>query len=116
MNARNQVAHDAYLRYVILDNSDATGHIASTLIRYYYPDKPFITLNRKDGSVRISARGTPQLIKAGLDLSLVLGEASKSVGGGGGGHNIASGAGIPLDTESDFLRKASEIIRAQMGL
>ncbi len=116
MDARDQVTHDDYMRYVILDNSDATGHIASTLIRYYYPDKPFMTLNRKDGSIRISARGTPQLIDAGLDLSLVLSEAGKSVGGGGGGHNIASGAGIPLDTESDFLKKASEIVKAQMGL
>lgn len=116
MGARDKVAHDEYIRYVILDNSDATGHIASTLIRYYYPDKPFMTLNRKDGSIRISARGTSQLIDAGLDLSLVLSEAGKSVGGGGGGHNIASGAGIPLDTESDFLKKASEIVKAQMGL
>jgi len=116
LNARDKVAHDEYIRYVILDNSDATGHIASTLIRYYYPDKPFMTLNRKDGSIRISARGMTQLIDAGLDLSVVLSEAGKSVGGGGGGHNIASGAGIPLDTESDFLKKASEIVKAQLGL
>lgn len=115
IGARDKVSQDESLRYVILDNSDATGHIASTLIRYHHPDKPFLTLNRKDGSVRISARGTPQLINAGLDLSVVLSKAAKSVGGGGGGHNIASGAGIPLGKESDFLKMASEIVKEQMN-
>lgn len=116
IDARAKVAHNDYIRYVILDNSDATGHIASTLIRYQYPDKPFLTLNRKDGVVRVSARGTVQLIQAGLDLSVVLSGAADSVGGSGGGHNIASGASVPIGREMEFLESASGIVKVQMGL
>jgi nanoRNase/pAp phosphatase (c-di-AMP/oligoRNAs hydrolase) len=32
----------------------------------------------------------------------------------GGGHDIAAGATIPLDTQQDFIDKAAKIIREQI--
>jgi single-stranded DNA-specific DHH superfamily exonuclease len=84
------------------------------MIRYVCPDKPFITLNKVEDIIRISARGTDRLVEKGLDLAIAMRDASVAVGGQGGGHNIASGAHIPHSTEKDFLSVADKIIGGQL--
>jgi RecJ-like exonuclease len=74
----------------------------------------FAFANTKEG-IKVSARSTRSLISKGLDLSIVMKEASKQVGGHGGGHNIAAGATIPYGTEEEFLDTSEEIIRKQLG-
>jgi single-stranded-DNA-specific exonuclease len=64
---------------------------------------------------KASARGTKELVDRGLDLSSAMRCASESVGGTGGGHNIAAGATIPPGRESDFLAEIDRIITAQLG-
>ena len=64
---------------------------------------------------KASARGTKELVEKGLDLSSAMRRASESVGGTGGGHNIAAGATIPPGKEADFLAEIDRIISAQMG-
>ena len=103
------------LRYVDICCSDVTGAIASTIIRYVLPDKPVIVLNTEDGNVKISARGTADLISKGLDLSVAIRESAKKVGGIGGGHKIASGGMIPLGNEKTFLAAANDIIGRQLN-
>jgi single-stranded-DNA-specific exonuclease len=102
------------IRYVALEDNAGTGIIASTLIRYVCPDKPFITLNKVDDLVKVSARGTRKLVDRGLDLAVAMREAAQAAGGQGGGHNIASGAGIPVGSEEGFLAAVDRIVGGQL--
>lgn len=102
------------IRYLNICCSDVTGAIASTIIRYVMPDKPIIVLNTEDGSVKISARGTSDLISKGLDLSVAVRDSARKVNGNGGGHKIASGANIPVGSEQAFLASVDQIIGGQL--
>jgi single-stranded-DNA-specific exonuclease len=64
---------------------------------------------------KASARGTKELVERGLDLSSAMRQASESVGGTGGGHNIAAGATIPPGREADFLAEMDRIVAAQLN-
>lgn len=101
-------------RYVLLNDSSGTGIISEVMTRYRYPDKPFITLNEVDDKIKISARGTRKLVTEGLDLAAAMREASTSVGGMGGGHDVASGATIPKGTAEKFIQCADTIIGKQL--
>jgi len=79
-------------------------------------DKATICLTRMEKVFKVSSRGTRALVdKDGLDLSVALRDAAASVGGVGGGHNIASGATIPLGKDIDFLQALDEIVAKQMN-
>jgi single-stranded DNA-specific DHH superfamily exonuclease len=79
-------------------------------------DKATICLTRMDKEFKVSSRGTRKLVdKDGLDLSVAMRDAAASVGGVGGGHNIASGATIPLGKDIDFLQALDAIIAKQMN-
>jgi len=64
--------------------------------------------------VKVSSRGTKRLVKKGLDLSSIMSECSKKVGGEGGGHDIAAGALIPHGKEEEFLEEVEEMIESQL--
>ena len=79
-------------------------------------NRPIIAFACKnDEELKVSARGTGRLVGQGLDLSTVMSEASRAVGGDGGGHDIAAGATIPEDRREDFVNQADEIIADQLG-
>ncbi len=79
-------------------------------------DKATICLTRMDKEFKVSSRGTRMLVdKDGLDLSVAMRDAAATVGGVGGGHNIASGATIPLGKDIDFLQALDAIIAKQMN-
>ncbi|ARS89785.1 DHH family phosphoesterase [Natrarchaeobaculum aegyptiacum] len=65
--------------------------------------------------VKVSARGTHSLVRQGLDLSVVMSEASRVVGGDGGGHDVAAGATVPAGEESTFIERADEIVGEQLS-
>ncbi|MCK4444242.1 MAG: DHH family phosphoesterase, partial [Thermoplasmata archaeon] len=73
----------------------------------------FAFANAEDG-VKVSARGTRELVAKGLDLSHVMKVACERLEGVGGGHNIAAGATIPNGTEEEFLTLANELVGSQM--
>jgi single-stranded DNA-specific DHH superfamily exonuclease len=114
-DAISRIQDRGSLRYVDICCSDVTGAIASTIIRYVMPDKPVIVLNTDDGSVKISARGTADLIGKGLDLSTAIRESARQAGGSGGGHKIASGGTIPAGSENEFLAAVDAIIGRQLN-
>jgi RecJ-like exonuclease len=68
-----------------------------------------------EGEVKVSARGTPALVGEGLDLSVVMGETARAVGGDGGGHTVAAGATIPAGAEEQFVEAADRLIGEQLG-
>ncbi|ELZ21728.1 phosphoesterase RecJ domain-containing protein [Haloterrigena salina JCM 13891] len=68
-----------------------------------------------DAEVKVSSRGTHNLVRQGLDLSVVMGEASRAVGGDGGGHDVAAGATVPEGKEDAFIERANEIVGEQLS-
>lgn len=81
------------------------------------PGKPIVALATKvdeKGLLKVSARGTRELVEEGLDLASALTRAATAVGGVGGGHDIAAGATIPEGSEQDFLDRLDEIILSQL--
>jgi single-stranded-DNA-specific exonuclease len=80
------------------------------------PDRPIVAFARKsDEETKVSARGTGRLVGQGLDLSTVMREASRAVGGDGGGHDVAAGATIPAGQEEAFVAAADDIVADQLG-
>jgi len=80
------------------------------------PDKPIVAFARKnDEETKVSARGSGVLVRQGLDLSVVMREASQSVGGDGGGHDVAAGATVPAGEEAAFIAAADDVLAGQIG-
>jgi len=80
------------------------------------PDRPIVAFaSKNDEETKVSARGTARLVGQGLDLSVVMREASQSVGGDGGGHDVAAGATVPAGEEEAFVAAADEIVGDQLG-
>ena len=78
--------------------------------------KPIIAFAEKnDEELKVSARGTHSLVRQGLDLSVVMGEASRAVGGDGGGHDVAAGATIPSEHKRAFVDHADELAGEQLS-
>jgi len=81
------------------------------------PDRPIVAFARKnEAETKVSARGTGRLVGRGLDLSVVMSEASQAVGGDGGGHDGAAGATIPRGREVDFLGYLDDAVQRQLGV
>jgi single-stranded-DNA-specific exonuclease len=80
-------------------------------------DLPLIGFaDTENGNVKVSARGTQELLDKGLDLSSALRKAAESFNGVGGGHKIAAGATIPKGKEEEFLDLLEDEIKDQLIL
>ncbi|NYT00415.1 MAG: DHH family phosphoesterase [Methanocellales archaeon] len=75
---------------------------------------PIIAFADSDGNIKVSARGTQDMVHLGLNLALALHESAEEVGGVGGGHDIAAGATIPAGAEEEFLKILDVIIGKQL--
>jgi single-stranded DNA-specific DHH superfamily exonuclease len=100
--------------YINTVDALSIGNLASTVVRYLHPELPVICINESEGILKVSARGTRELVSQGLDLSFAIKEAASAVGGSGGGHSIASGASIPLGNADKFLSTVDKIIGFQL--
>jgi len=79
-------------------------------------DRPIVAFaSAGDDEVKVSARGSHTLVREGLDLSTVMREAARSVGGDGGGHDVAAGATIPAGEQAAFVAAADDIVAEQLG-
>jgi RecJ-like exonuclease len=76
---------------------------------------PIVGLANSDDGVKVSARGTQNLVQRRLNLARAMDEAAHLVGGVGGGHDIAAGATIPEGTESEFLKHLNRLIGQQIS-
>ena len=70
---------------------------------------------KEDGKIKVSARGTEELVEKGLNLSAAMKKAAITVNGVGGGHNIAAGATIPKGKEEEFLDLLENEIKTQLS-
>ena len=79
-------------------------------------DLPIIAFAEKsETEIKVSSRGSHHLTRDGLDLSVVMRESARHVGGDGGGHDVAAGATIPAGTQAEFVDYANELVGAQLG-
>jgi len=79
-------------------------------------DMPIVAFAEKsDTEIKVSGRANHALTRTGLDLSVVMREASRAVDGDGGGHDVAAGATIPVGTQQSFIAHADEIVGTQLG-
>lgn len=84
-------------------------------------DRPIVAFAAKAdgdggaGETKVSSRGTHRLVRSGLDLSSVMGEAARAVGGDGGGHDVAAGATIPTDAKGEFIERVDTVVADQLG-
>ncbi len=76
---------------------------------------PIVGLANSDEGVKVSARGTQTLVQRRLNLARAMSEAANSVGGVGGGHDIAAGATIPEGTETEFLKHLNQLVGLQLS-
>jgi single-stranded-DNA-specific exonuclease len=96
---------------MILDT--IVGIVAGMCFQAADRSKPILAFARtQDGDIKVSARGTQDLVRSGLDLAEAISNAANKVGGVGGGHNIAAGATIPSFARDEFL----ELIDLNVGL
>jgi RecJ-like exonuclease len=75
---------------------------------------PIIAFARADEGIKVSARGTQDLIRRGVNLSEAMATVSAEVGGAGGGHDIAAGATIPENRKEEFAQKLDIFIGEQL--
>ncbi|MFB6218597.1 MAG: DHH family phosphoesterase, partial [Halobacteriaceae archaeon] len=79
-------------------------------------DRPIVAFARKnDEETKVSSRGTPALVRRGLDLGAAMSEAATAVEGEGGGHDVAAGATIPAGRERRFVDRVDELVGEQLG-
>jgi len=80
------------------------------------PDKPVLAFAKdrdQEGWIKVSSRANWGLIRSGIHLGNAMNECSKSVGGEGGGHDIAAGARLPKDKKQDFLNAVNQLFKKQ---
>lgn len=79
------------------------------------PDKPILSLMKMDNLIKISARTTDNMIEKGVNLGVIMNQASNNFNGSGGGHNIAAGATIPFDQKDNFINLVDEMVEYQIN-
>jgi RecJ-like exonuclease len=102
-------------RYFYSNDSSLGGVIGGIATNFILDkEKPLISIVKKDNEIHVSCRGNQYLVGKGLDLGLAVKEASKKLGGNGGGHSIASGATLSSYKEKEFLVMVDDIINKQL--
>ncbi|NOZ76712.1 MAG: DHH family phosphoesterase [Euryarchaeota archaeon] len=94
------------------------GTVAGMLLssRMLEPPMPVIAfMETGDGRIKVSGRGTREMVERGLNLGRAMDHAAGKLGGEGGGHDIAAGAYIEKGREEEFLEVIDLEIGRQMG-
>ncbi|WNY25003.1 DHH family phosphoesterase [Methanolapillus millepedarum] len=77
--------------------------------------KPIIGLADSEDGIKISSRGTQDLIRRGMNLSKAMSDVTEMVGGTGGGHDIAAGGTIPPEKVDEFIARLDIYIGNQLS-
>lgn len=102
------------LQYFFSPVPDVSSDLCSIVMQWIGDrDKPTIAFSQKNSDVKMSSRANKKMIDNGVDLSYALRTAAGSVGGVGGGHNVASGGKIPAGKEDEFIAAVDRIIGEQ---
>lgn len=103
------------LQFFHTDESSYAGVLAGLGTLYFFDtSKATFGIGINQGNCNVSARAPRQLVEAGVNLGVACREAGESVGGTGGGHDIAAGATVPAKREKKFLDEMDKIIGKQL--
>lgn len=92
------------------------GIVAGMSFQMADRSRPILAFARTaEGDLKVSARGTQDLVRSGLDLAEALSLSARAVGGVGGGHNVAAGATIPSGVKDEFLELVDHSVSKQIG-
>lgn len=101
---RQHVQDAGPYRWTETTDAPNTGVYAHILLSSVHgDDKPLLVLASVPHGVKASARGSPRLYLAGIDLSVAVPRAAATAGGSGGGHPGAAGATVPTAGRARFL-------------
>lgn len=104
------------IQYFHTSDTAYAGVLAGLGTLYFFDNsKVTFGLSKKKGNCNVSARAPRSLVEAGVNLGLACKEAGESVGGTGGGHNVAAGATVPAKKEKAFLKELDGIIGKQLA-
>ena len=104
------------IQYFDSTETGFTGILCGIIMRYIGdPSKPTIGMKTDEDKIKLSGRATYKQLDRGVDLSVALRDSTKTVGGEGGGHSIASGGSIPLGTSEEFLKNIDTIVGSQIN-
>jgi len=80
------------------------------------PEKPLIAYANIDveGLAKISARTIDSVTNRGVNLGGVMQAAAEKCLGKGGGHNIAAGAQVPIESIDTFIKIVNELVGRQL--
>ena len=93
------------------------GIVAGMSFQMADRSRPILAFARTaEGELKVSARGTQDLVRSGLDLADALSRCARAVGGVGGGHNVAAGATIPARAKEEFLALMDSMVSKQLLL
>jgi single-stranded-DNA-specific exonuclease len=102
------------VQYFINENLGLSGILSGVTMQYFGDrDKPTLALSESGDDIKVSSRGTFDLLEKGVDLAAALRECGQKVGGVGGGHRIASGATVPKGREKEFLELVDRMVGEQ---
>lgn len=79
------------------------------------PDKPILSMMRMDNLIKVSSRTTDEIVERGVNLGVIMNQASANFNGSGGGHNIAAGATIPYNQMDNFIHLVDEMVDYQLN-
>ncbi|OPX76354.1 MAG: ssDNA exonuclease RecJ [Methanosaeta sp. PtaB.Bin018] len=91
------------------------GIVAGMSFQMADRSRPILAFARtSQGELKVSARGTQDLVRLGLDLADAMSACARAVGGVGGGHNVAAGATIPPQAKQEFLELMDAAVSRQL--
>jgi RecJ-like exonuclease len=92
------------------------GIVAGLCFQMSDRSKPILAFALTEkGELKVSARGTSELVRTGLNLAFAISSSAKAVGGVGGGHNVAAGATIPKSAREAFLDMMDRHVGGQLS-
>ncbi|MBU4190526.1 MAG: DHH family phosphoesterase [Candidatus Thermoplasmatota archaeon] len=111
----DEVKKMKHIQYFYSEKPNLSGVLAGVGMAYLFDqEKPTLALSKVNNLFKVSSRGTGYLVDKGLDLADALKASAESLGGHGGGHNIAAGATVSADKDEEFLNMVDNIVGEQM--
>lgn len=76
-------------------------------------DRPVLCLaDQGEDRLKVSARASSEYTQPGVDIGEVLRKVSKSLGGNGGGHDVAAAARLPRERKDEFIKKVDQLLES----
>ena len=88
--------------------------LSTTITKLGKPIIAYATISGED-QVKVSSRGSEQLIQNGLNLGDIMQFAAERFSGRGGGHDIAAGAQVPIKDVDAFIKLVDDLVKKQLA-